>query len=256
MTYEERKKFFYRLEEYLEFKINFSQKFRMESPNKNWVNIKILPDEENKEAYIVLRILKNTIKIDYYIKDNKDFYQYLYCNRNEIEAEAGNEYKWITSKRVRCAVQNEKEISSEKWIEWFEKEILTIYKVFPKYLHRFKRNYSIHRFNEAIYLEGEKKEKISIIKERNPLARKKCIELKGTTCEICGMNFKEKYGEIGDGFIEVHHIIPISKIELEYEVDPEKDLIPVCSNCHSMLHRRFGGDFLTVNELKERIRNK
>lgn len=48
------------------------------------------------------------------------------------------------------------------------------------------------------------------------------------------MNFEKKYGELGKDYIEIHHIKPISEIDSEYVVDPEKDLIPVCSNYHSI----------------------
>lgn len=74
--------------------------------------------------------------------------------------------------------------------------------------------------------------------ERNPLNRRLCIASKGTTCSICGFNFSVTYGNIGSGYIEVHHIEPLSMLEEEKVLDPIKDLIPVCSNCHSMLHKR------------------
>jgi 5-methylcytosine-specific restriction protein A len=68
------------------------------------------------------------------------------------------------------------------------------------------------------------------------------------------MNFEEKYGEIGRNFIHVHHIVPISTIGQEYQIDPEKDLVPVCPNCHAMLHKGQNGNVLTVQELKELIK--
>jgi 5-methylcytosine-specific restriction protein A len=74
--------------------------------------------------------------------------------------------------------------------------------------------------------------------ERNPEARRICIEHFGVKCSVCGMNFEETYGPIGKNFIHVHHIIPLSEISAEYVVDPIKDLIPVCPNCHAMLHQR------------------
>lgn len=73
--------------------------------------------------------------------------------------------------------------------------------------------------------------------ERNPIARRRCIEAMGCSCSVCGFNFEEIYGSVGKGFIEVHHLIPLSEIKENYIVDPKRDLIPVCSNCHSMLHR-------------------
>lgn len=74
--------------------------------------------------------------------------------------------------------------------------------------------------------------------ERNPVARRICIEKHGCRCAVCGFDFAKEYGEIGKGFIEVHHINPISDVGHQYAVDPEKDLIPLCSNCHSMIHRK------------------
>lgn len=86
--------------------------------------------------------------------------------------------------------------------------------------------------------------------ERNPIARQKCIEKNGCICAVCGMDFGKKYGEIGKGFIHVHHVVPISSIGEEYEIDCEKDLVPVCPNCHAMLHRGKNGHVYTVEELK------
>ena len=77
------------------------------------------------------------------------------------------------------------------------------------------------------------------IHQRNPKLRQLCIEAYGSEykCLVCGMNFVERYGEIGKEFIEVHHLNPISETDGKHEVDPAKELIPLCSNCHSMIHR-------------------
>jgi len=85
--------------------------------------------------------------------------------------------------------------------------------------------------------------------ERNPLNRKACIALKGTTCAVCGLNFEEKYGAIGAGYIEIHHKKPVSQYDGEQRVNPSTDLVPVCANCHAMLHRR--NPPYSVQELKE-----
>lgn len=74
--------------------------------------------------------------------------------------------------------------------------------------------------------------------ERNPIARRLCIQKYGCKCAVCGFDFEKEYGPIGKGFIEVHHIVPISSIGHNHIIDPEADLIPLCSNCHSMIHRR------------------
>lgn len=85
--------------------------------------------------------------------------------------------------------------------------------------------------------------------ERDRLNRMLCIENCGWRCKICGFDFKEKYGSLGEDFIEVHHIVPVSELGDNYVIDPVKDLIPVCSNCHAMLHRRSPP--LKPEELKE-----
>ena len=72
--------------------------------------------------------------------------------------------------------------------------------------------------------------------ERSAEARKKCIALKGCTCFVCGMDFGKKYGAAGHGFIHIHHMIPLSAIGKAYQIDFQKDLVPVCPNCHAMLH--------------------
>lgn len=75
--------------------------------------------------------------------------------------------------------------------------------------------------------------------ERNPEARSRCIERHGTNCCICGFSFGAVYGQVGEGYIHVHHLRPLSEIRGEYVVDPVEDLRPVCPNCHAVLHRRI-----------------
>jgi hypothetical protein len=86
--------------------------------------------------------------------------------------------------------------------------------------------------------------------ERSPKARKLAIKIHGKACQVCGFNFEKVYGEWGKGFIEVHHLIPVSKMTNEkYQVDPKVDLAVLCSNCHRMVHRK-AGKVLTLEELK------
>jgi 5-methylcytosine-specific restriction protein A len=73
--------------------------------------------------------------------------------------------------------------------------------------------------------------------ERSATARRECIEHHGAVCAVCSLDFKLTYGAIGEGFIHVHHIVPISSVGESYILDPIKDLVPVCPNCHAMLHR-------------------
>ncbi|MCW5202629.1 HNH endonuclease [Desulfobulbus sp. US4] len=86
-------------------------------------------------------------------------------------------------------------------------------------------------------LEGTFKRVTVNAYERNLKAREKCIKHYGAKCCVCEFDFENVYGELGAGFIHVHHLIEISTIGETYEVDPVEDLCPVCPNCHAMLHR-------------------
>ena len=91
---------------------------------------------------------------------------------------------------------------------------------------------------EDNYSEGDVIDRSIKYYNRNRDARDACIAYYGCSCSICGMNFEEVYGELGRGFIEVHHIKKISTYEDKHNIDPIKDLRPVCSNCHSIIHRK------------------
>ena len=63
-------------------------------------------------------------------------------------------------------------------------------------------------------------------------------------CHCCNFSFKEFYGKkLGEGYIEIHHAKPIFKYEDEdIEKTLEKavsNLIPICSNCHRIIHRNW-----------------
>lgn len=96
--------------------------------------------------------------------------------------------------------------------------------------------------------EGAKKIIVINAYERNEKARKLCIQHWKAICAVCEFDFEKTYGEIGKGFIHIHHLIPVSKIGEQYEVDPINDLRPVCPNCHSMLHGQE--HILSIDELK------
>lgn len=73
--------------------------------------------------------------------------------------------------------------------------------------------------------------------ERSPANRAACIAHFGSFCRACGFDFLKVYGALGEGFVEVHHRIPVSVMGPDYFVNPISDLVPLCSNCHSMVHR-------------------
>jgi len=74
--------------------------------------------------------------------------------------------------------------------------------------------------------------------ERDPKLRELCLHARGSKCLICGFDSTLAYGSEIAGVIEVHHMEPLSAVRAAHAVDPSCDLIPVCPNCHTVIHRR------------------
>jgi 5-methylcytosine-specific restriction protein A len=106
--------------------------------------------------------------------------------------------------------------------------------------------------DEVSFYEGGKQRITINAYERNPQARRACIAYYGTRCQICEVDLGEKYGEVGRGFIHVHHLKPLSNIGEKYEIDPIQDLVPVCPNCHAIIHK--GSPPYTIEEVKKFLR--
>lgn len=100
------------------------------------------------------------------------------------------------------------------------------------------KTYSDELLRGVTFAEGAEEQFMLNRFERSLEARNACIARYGNTCQVCGLDFSEKYGNLGAGFIHVHHRVSIAAIREEYCVDPVNDLVPVCPNCHAMLHRR------------------
>lgn len=102
-------------------------------------------------------------------------------------------------------------------------------------------------------VEGQMRMKYVPFYERNPKLKEQAKQIHGTTCCICDFNFGEFYGEYGEGFIHIHHLVPISEGEgQEKTVNPATDLVPVCPNCHSIIHRKKNRT-LSIAEMKAMI---
>lgn len=98
--------------------------------------------------------------------------------------------------------------------------------------------------------EGKHITKETTVIQRNQSARKKCIEHYGYKCAACGIVMKDIYGEIGENYIEVHHLNPIHLFDDQHIVDYKEDLIPLCPNCHAMIHKlEDPSDVETLKEL-------
>lgn len=107
---------------------------------------------------------------------------------------------------------------------------------------------------ETALVEGQQTQRWSTTYERNPQLRADAIRLHGVVCMGCGFNFETKYGAIGSGFIEVHHTKPISSLGGAVPVNPSSDLVVLCSNCHSIVHRKRPSP-LSLEALRATVRN-
>ncbi len=101
------------------------------------------------------------------------------------------------------------------------------------------RNRHGGRQNDEVHMEGARQQKVSTQIERNPRARAVCIAKYGTQCTVCEIDFEAVYGILGRGFVHVHHLMPLATTSNERQIDPIRDMRPVCPNCHAMLHRRI-----------------
>lgn len=111
-----------------------------------------------------------------------------------------------------------------------------------------KENGNSNNDIEHQMIEGRLMEDKVLRRVRNRTARQKCLENSNFTCSVCGFNFYKVYGEIGKDFIEVHHTKPLSSYNEEHEV-LQSELVALCSNCHSMVHRRRPMPY-SIDEIK------
>ena len=114
----------------------------------------------------------------------------------------------------------------------------------------------------TIYLEGEAGEaQPAELRKRNKILRQACINyykaLHGghIFCECCGFDFQKAY-DIDDEYIEIHHRFPFSQTEGEHPVNSQTDLVPLCANCHRMIHHGQGGkgNCMSLEELKRKYK--
>ncbi|WP_135076716.1 DUF3578 domain-containing protein [Terasakiella sp. SH-1] len=103
-------------------------------------------------------------------------------------------------------------------------------------------------------VEETRKYKLHRRIDRRSAAATKAKKHHGSVCMACDMTFEEVYGELGAGFIEAHHKVPLSELTegVAREYDIEKDFAVLCSNCHRMIHRM--DDPSDVEGLRELLR--
>lgn len=105
---------------------------------------------------------------------------------------------------------------------------------------------------ESTFPEGKKKYRLHRTRERDRNIVDKAKKIRWSkagilACDVCSFDFERTYGSRGKGFIEAHHIVPVSELDGSRNTRLS-ELAMVCSNCHRMLHR--GENLLTVEELR------
>ncbi len=178
--------------------------------------------------------------------------------------------------QIRRHLAAEGYISNQKWNHWLVTE--TGRSHFASLASRLGSQRQFHHFNpvalaavtalasnhqisddnalsgETALVEGQQTQRWTNTYERSPQLRAAAIRVHGLVCMGCGFNFETKYGAIGAGFIEVHHTKPISSLGGAASVDPTSDLVVLCSNCHSIVHRKRPSP-LSLEALRTLVKN-
>jgi hypothetical protein len=139
--------------------------------------------------------------------------------------------------------------SSRRW--YLMNRELQIKTINPRLVRRIKD--TIRKYENETYSEGGLKEIQAEVSVRDPRLVRAARDKYGTKCKVCGFDFEKKYGELGQGFIEVHHRKPLSKLKRKTPIKI-KDVTVVCSNCHRMVHRKRPP--ISPDKLRSMIRKK
>jgi len=184
-----------------------------------------------------------------YWQDEEEYYKSLngkFMRLNLIEQVSNNSMKLdnLIKNGLKSAPQGPVKIKDQRLLEYIEKYFSDSYQsdFFPEVLNEGQIDY-----------EGAKRTILVNKYERSSKARENAVKFHGQNCKVCSINFKDIYGEIGSDFIHIHHLVPIHEIGKDYKINYQTDLIPVCPNCHAMLHRKINGVEPTVDQLKKML---
>jgi 5-methylcytosine-specific restriction protein A len=192
--------------------------------------------KRNTKDVLKLRAKDFRAKIDYSPKDN--YQEDIQLNSNNRDAklyEAGN----IIAKYY--SIENLPDS------ETFKGDILSFLRVYDDLTFNDQQI----PFEANLTAIERKQYRLHFRIERNSSISKRVKKHKGYKCEACKFDFRDKYGELGDKFIEAHHITPISSLEIgTFKINVKEDFLVLCSNCHSMIHRLpSSGSLATLKNL-------
>lgn len=197
--------------------------------------------------------------------------KFLVNNNNLTEEEWPSRWKSFYVKITKVPIPESTDSDFSITLEWMQHGIDLVFSLLT--ISDISEN---DIFGQAVQTEGTPQEIRSIRYERNHINRELCLHMKGHSCAVCGMNFFDTYGIIGKDFIEVHHTTPVSEMDEDFVLNIERDLVPLCSNCHSMVHRKkppysihemkmileensYGGNWMVAEDIieynKEKVSN-
>ncbi|WP_240798618.1 HNH endonuclease [Streptomyces sp. H23] len=125
-------------------------------------------------------------------------------------------------------------------------------------LHLLRRQPDEVADDGSMAIEGRLLTRWALTRERDPHLRAmkiKQVRASGQPlgCDVCGFDFALAYGELGDGYIEVHHVTPL--YISGHRETRLADLACLCANCHRICHRtRPGESWRTPSALRELMR--
>lgn len=177
------------------------------------------------------------------IKDYNMFNEAISFKEGEVYLEnKANEYKAANPKANYFRGNAVRELSKEEYDNIISRATLLNQQLGEPY-----EDYE--EFHTSNVKEGKKTGYYTTKYERSKINRDKALKLHGYNCCICDINFKETYGDIGEGFIHIHHVNPLYSLESEVVIDPSMDLVPVCPNCHAIIHRQKG-KVISIEEMR------
>ena len=217
----------------------------------------IIPSDSNNNYFYVKTIIKNDSRLTITCEPSKygaKFVKLLSKSSSEQRKVFVNYWEQLEKKfKVEIKI-NENAVSKEQFLDYnnwqkfyirittpmfYDSEKEKKKDVVCKYIYIIlAMTFSLLDIKVIGYEEGKVISEQHLRHERNPINRELCLLAKGHKCSVCGFLFEDKYGQIGNEFIEVHHIKPVSIMDEDYVVDPINDLVPLCSNCHSMIHQK------------------
>ncbi|WP_270939778.1 HNH endonuclease [Romboutsia lituseburensis] len=182
--------------------------------------------------------------------DIKDSNSYNYAITGMFANQKNRDYFSFLNKSIPkelTDIANNTNRDNRKWKKIYEQEELYINKKYIKVNVNLSKSDKMYKEGRKILVDNhmqiERNKKV--IKNAKALFYKKHKRL---FCEICGFDFEKAYGKLGEGFIEAHHINPVSKMKDGDETSIE-DIMMVCSNCHSIIHRNIDIDLEDIKKI-------